>query len=577
MKNVNLQKTCDTVKEIAVRNNLDFSLSDNIAVEMMAFSVIVPVVGHFSVGKSYTINKALDISLLPTSTSAETAIPAEICAGNNVLYAYKGEREEKYAVGEFDIRTAAANGYDRLKLMLDNEKLRQANNVTIVDMPGLDSSYNEHSEAAFNYLTKSVAYIIFLDAEKPVLTDSMVGQLKKLDTYGKPTYFVMNKCDKIDNINEIKEYYRREIPKYLKTKDIRIFKTGKRGKYFADGADALYEIIKRLHNDSETLFTDIFSEKIKNAAKEYVSHLSVKIQALDSKAEEIADTIEALKEKSIKTKDSLKVVGKDIFSEADRIADRIAAQIRSEIMNAESELFDLAVHQKENALKTRVEGIVDRCISNGMSELEQAIKRYFTKVSDTIDKNFSFDNVKFDSSQAAEMANAIKGLLTTLSSAIGGTIGSILGGAAGSLAIPTLAATFAATAGGAGLGATLGTVGSIAGPLGTAIGAGIGLLISKGIQKRSREKQLSEARESFHQNLAGYCDKIAANLKSSIRDKVSEIEEKVNAETDRQFENIQNELKKALDEKERSAEENAREKESILNDIKLLEGVINGI
>lgn len=576
MKKIEEYKSyCKTIGEINTSHSIaDDSIS--IIEDMDNFKVIAPIIGHFSVGKSFTINQMLGQKrMLPTDTRAETAIPAELTFGEDVIYAYKNGKSEEFELGSFDIHSAAQNGYEYIEMRLRNSVLEKAPNVKIVDMPGFESVYDSHGKAIYDYLPKSIVYIIFLSAEKLVLEQTIIEHIKKLDIYGRPTFFVINRCDRAERpLEEIKNYYRSEIAKHLKVDNVKIYCTGRKCDNFPDGSAGLNEIVNELESSSDILFDRIYAEIIKKSAQKTVNELSAYISGMDYDIEKIKHALEKLDEQEKKTTDSLKDVGQDIYKEAEMIADEIGSNIRKSIMSIEDTLFNYAVNKQELAIASRLESIVDTNISNGVKKLDKKLVKYFANVRNAINKSISYDSIEFNNNEAEQIINNVKKVLETIIPVVGETIGSVLGGISGSMVVPAVTTMAFSAASSAGTGAM---IGQFAGPIGAAVGAVIGLAVSKLISNASKNKQIEKAREPFHSSLSDYCDKVATNIKQAMLEKVSEIEDNILHEANAAFELSRNGLNKAKMDKTEEADKILKRKMEAENDIGRLEEIINEI
>ena len=132
-----------------------------------------PLVGGFSTGKSSLINVVLGDEILSTEITPETAVPAEICYGqNSVLYVTdKGTSVGK--VSELNTKKLSIDKEKLVQITLDNDFLKTIPSVKIVDMPGFDSGFKVHNRAIDEYLPKSLAYIIAVSADEGTIRESV--------------------------------------------------------------------------------------------------------------------------------------------------------------------------------------------------------------------------------------------------------------------------------------------------------------------------------------------------------------------------------------------------------------------
>ncbi len=165
--------------------------------EYDGFRVTVPFIGAFNTGKSSAINALLDMSLLPSSITANTTVPTEIVYGQNTMTVYRGRSVQSAGLHELRDRTLDLSGVTMLHLELESDFLKLLSGVKMVDMPGLDSGIAEHDRAMRDYLHNSLAYILMFSADEPVVKKSVAGFLSELGLREMPVYVVLSKCDKV--------------------------------------------------------------------------------------------------------------------------------------------------------------------------------------------------------------------------------------------------------------------------------------------------------------------------------------------------------------------------------------------
>ncbi|MBF0239736.1 MAG: dynamin family protein, partial [SAR324 cluster bacterium] len=135
--------------------------------EIVNFAVIVPLVGKTSAGKSRLLNTWLGTDILGIDTLPETTIATELRYGSPeklILHDLHGNTEEK-SVGH--LKTLSKNTKDILfaELYLDNIKLKHRPSLVLVDMPGIGSSYENHTKAIINYVQRGHYYVLVMDVQ----------------------------------------------------------------------------------------------------------------------------------------------------------------------------------------------------------------------------------------------------------------------------------------------------------------------------------------------------------------------------------------------------------------------------
>jgi GTP-binding protein EngB required for normal cell division len=508
---VELNGYVNEVKEIAKRNELSTAELEKISERMDNFKVAVPIIGGFSTGKSSLINTLIGEKLLPTQITAETALPAEIYAGDNKVVAYKNETKNEFALNEFDFHNAAENGYTLIEAELDNEFLKTVPDVKIVDMPGLDSTNDNHSKAITDYLPQSLAYIIAIPANNPVIKQSVAEFLRTLKLCETPTYFILTKCDKVteDGLKESVSYYKKQVSEILDLHDVKIYCTRARGSL--KDAGGLAEILTSVQEKAENIFTVAFKKEIAGSATAVREQLSVLLNNLEVSDSDIDERIESLNKSLEETNKNNSGAKSSFIADVERAANKVEGRISSELSSSKQILFNDM--KGGHDITSKVRSIIERCVTEVVNtELERAYSKYIRDIDRNIEINFA-PTYNYDNTDAANTINGLKTAINTAATLAGGTLGTILGSTAGSLSIPaaSMALTAAGTAGGTGLGSMLG---SWAGPVGAIIGAGIGFLASKLISNASRSKQEREAMSQ----LEAYLEELSKSVSASVRE-----------------------------------------------------------
>ena len=162
-------------------------------------AVRVPFVGDFNAGKSTLLNTMLDMDLLPTNITPETAVSYElIYSPNEHLEVYK----DGNSVGEYplaDIKTLRVQPGDTVKVFLNKELLRECREkgLMLVDMPGIDSGIQAHNAAIVKYLRPGTRYMVFSDAEQGTIRSTALSFIKELGKYEDIDFSIfLSKCDK---------------------------------------------------------------------------------------------------------------------------------------------------------------------------------------------------------------------------------------------------------------------------------------------------------------------------------------------------------------------------------------------
>ena len=186
------------LKEIQEKYGIDSSETESIMQGIDTYRVNTPVVGNFSTGKSSMINAIIGKPLLSVEITPETAVPTEIYYGDNKVYQYDKNAVVERMIDELPLKGLTVQTTDLVKIEYDNEFLKEIRTVNIVDLPGFDTSFELHNRAIDQYLPNSLAYLLVVSSDEPVLKESISDFLKELKVYNMPVYVVITKSNRLD-------------------------------------------------------------------------------------------------------------------------------------------------------------------------------------------------------------------------------------------------------------------------------------------------------------------------------------------------------------------------------------------
>ena len=511
------------------------------------FKVTVPLVGGFSTGKSSLINSLINMELLSTEITPETAIPTEISYGNeNINYFMKDGSVSKGKISELSTQMFSANEVTLVKAMLHNSFLESIPDVKIVDMPGFDSGIEIHNRAINDYLPKSLAYIIAVAADEGTIRASILNFLAELKLNRMPVYIVITKSDKSnpDDLAEFVAHIKKLVEQKMDIKDVKVAITSSAD----DETDEMKEILLDIQNKSDDIFKKYYDRKLNNYISNLQSYLKKQISLPDTSLIQIQEDKKLLEEKISELQKELENEKNSFASQAERCIEEIRSKVESELHKSTS-VFENIILQG-GSVQEKVNFIVRNTITAGIREnLEPKLQKYVSNISDLINMgNIMSDNNAplldksiIDDNEAKR--TALQSAVTPIATVIATVVGSLVGG-----------------------------------PIGTVIGAIAGAFLGSAVNKHSREQEETQKREAASNRVQQIINEVMAAVRPQIESTVHEMIANVNNEIDSAI-SIQIEMKKKeLNDLEVNLSKSKKEQQSKIalyeSDLKLADSII---
>lgn len=569
-------------KEIAQKYGLPVEKLDEAISEISDFHLTVPVVGAFSTGKSSLINAVLGQEILATDITAETAVPAEICYGDNCITYFRNDNGSSYtgSVEDFNTQKLSFKEFSHVQVTLDNEFLSQIPSVKIVDMPGFDSGYEVHDKAIKDYLPKSLAYVIAAAEDDGTLHDSVLRFLDDLKISNMPVYLVITKADDKDSIDDVKNELKKLMSTRMGLDDIKVAVT----EASTDEVDEFKAILLELQNDSDAIFEKHYTAKLNEQLQLIHTYLLQQLKAKNMEPEKLEEERKYFENKINEIQNSLEKEKADFHSQAESCIADIQQKVENELKGKKASLVNMLAQGSD--ISNRINNIVRNTISTEINENFGAkLKRYTDNVTQMMQIDTSFDNVDLsllskedieeNESIKKTLKEAITPLTTTILGSLGGMLSSgglaaLLGGSAATAG--TAAATgVAAAASGAGAGAALGPIGIICG---AAIGVIAGQILNKGMKSKEYAQKREAAEQKVNQIIDEVCDKVKHQIREQINSMINAVDNQIEASMSEQIA-VQ---RKALDDLQARISSSAQEREKneamIRNDLEIVNSMI---
>ena len=338
--------------------------------EIENFMLKILMIGVFNSGKSTLINKFLgDKKILQVNSEAETAVPCEIRYGTDektIVYKDNGKKDEKDKY--FNIRATEGAGIHHIEKYIDSIKLKNLGEAVLVDMPGLDSSNDEHESAIDEYVTQGAYFILLGDPENGTIKDSTEKFLAKILKYPEQFSVLLTKVENASNekVEEVMEL----LEEKFEDKDLNIF-IGKVG-----GTDIrdFEKILSKI--DEEDIFEKLFKESTQNLIVGKVRNLEMILKNKDLDVSEIEEGIKESNDKFKELEKKIEREKKDFNSTS--VTNEIAYDLRGILENNISSLKSSA---KSGSFSNQVQSIVS---SNLPSIFERRLKDRIDIVADEL-------------------------------------------------------------------------------------------------------------------------------------------------------------------------------------------------
>lgn len=351
-------------------------------------SLIIPVVGDFSSGKSTLLNKFIGKDILSVNVKPETAVPCELYYSKEEYAIGIDENGNETKLEEVD--TENTKDFLYIKRYVNSENLKKISPIVLVDMPGFDSPLENHNRAIMSYLNKGIYYILLTPVDAGTVSKSMMNQINNIKNLKKDLSVFLTKTDLRDE--DTVQKVKKEVQDRLS--DIDIYKTV--NTINEKDINLFDKMIKELN--IEELFYSIFADFIKAICHETESSLKIKISALKSDVNQNQSIIEEL-EKAIKNLESKRdelikeQKSKTYTAEIDAITQEIGNKLNSNI----KELVKLAKSGDNEILKEEIlniaQSVVIEKIDSIIDDINLNITNSFSQEITTLDSSFNKYNI----------------------------------------------------------------------------------------------------------------------------------------------------------------------------------------
>lgn len=254
--------------------------------------LLIPVTGGFSAGKSTALNVFLGEKILPVDVTPTTALPAELCYGENehlVALGMDGE-EARHPVSSLPELSREASRYRKVRLYLNRPVLKKIEPFMLVDMPGFDAAVEQHNQAILPYLPQGAFYLYFSNCQDGTLRQADMGWLNNIIKMGRSFAVFLTKTNLLPDsqVREICTYVSNLVSEQFAPKDIPVYLLNR------DDAGKISETLRGL--DADALFNDLFIKQVRELFYDARGSINTAISTLKSDKEKAAERLDELKQ-----------------------------------------------------------------------------------------------------------------------------------------------------------------------------------------------------------------------------------------------------------------------------------------
>ena len=421
--------------EIQEKYGIDSEESKKIYEGIDSYHVNTPVVGNFSTGKSSMINAVIGKPLLGVEITPETAVPTEIYYGDNKVYEYdKGEIVER-SIEELPLKGLTIQTTDLVKIEFDNEFLKEIKTVNIVDLPGFDTNFELHNRAIDQYLPNSLAYLLVVSSDEPVLKESISEFLKELKVYNMPVYVVITKCSRLDDdeLAECKDLLKKLVGKIVERDDVKVACVDSYGRV---NVDELKDILREIQSQTGRIFVNKYSKALKQSSMLAEVYLMERIDKACLSASRLEEEEEKIKRKMDDISIEIEKEKQNFDRQAKVCINTIKERIQSDL---DGTIPISAMIENGTDITEKINSVVRRSVRIGINtEFEPKLKKYVEHISEMITIEFPENELIVDNLGNVLKANVVdevtKTALPVILAGVGfvlNPIGAVIGGILG--------------------------------------------------------------------------------------------------------------------------------------------------
>lgn len=238
-------------------------------------TLVLPLVGEFSSGKTTLINSLTDSKKLETATKPTTATIYEVHFGcDSCRASVLNEKNEFIDIEDISSLKNDALADAKVVTVFDTS-IRVPATTILVDTPGLSSPDPKHKQTLVNFLPKADGIMLVSDINQQI-TRSLTDFIETMKLSKRPIYLVLTKSDtkSANDIEAAKKYISENCQIPLKQMAVVSAAT--------NSLDELYALLDSIQKDKKEILKQVDGQRIKNIVNLLTDHVEELMSASNS-------------------------------------------------------------------------------------------------------------------------------------------------------------------------------------------------------------------------------------------------------------------------------------------------------
>lgn len=238
-------------------------------------TLVLPLVGEFSSGKTTLINSLTDSKKLETATKPTTATIYEVHFGcDSCRASVLNDKNEFIDIEDISSLKNDALADAKVVTVFDTS-VRVPATTILVDTPGLSSPDPKHKQTLVNFLPKADGIMLVSDINQQI-TRSLTDFIETMKLSKRPIYLVLTKSDtkSANDIEAAKKYISENCQIPLKQMAVVSAAT--------NSLDELYALLDSIQKDKKEILKQVDGQRIKNIVNLLTDHVEELMSASNS-------------------------------------------------------------------------------------------------------------------------------------------------------------------------------------------------------------------------------------------------------------------------------------------------------